>query len=61
MLSHKNAFGLIQRPNDIDDECNCSELNRREMKQMMYKRVIRDHEEARKINDAQIPDMEKVL
>ena len=28
---------------------------------MLHRKVIRDHEDARKINDAQIPDIEKVL
>ena len=46
---------------NLDDECNASELNHREIKELIFKKTIRDHENARKIRDALIPDMEKVL
>jgi hypothetical protein len=31
MLSHKNSFGLIKRMENLEDECNQSELNYKEI------------------------------
>ena len=61
MLSHKASFDMIRRMENLDDQCNVSELNQREVRSLISKKLLKDHEEEMKIRDAKIPNMEKVL
>jgi hypothetical protein len=60
-MSHKDSLFLLKRRKDLDDECNTSVLNHREIEKMVTRKKIKDREEAWKIRDAIVPDMEKVL